>query len=178
MVKSDTKVIASAAELEGLFEHDETRKSIADKFIMPRPNDGGKAVTILHSKGLDGSLGVVSVVKNEKFTNSEGQGIFMMVADVNQPEVEQQMGLSKSMFNSIDRLCNSEGWKLAELPGKIIHITANYYTAVGAAKCNKCNGRGCAACENTGNSTVFNVRARHDLMSPTRSTKKKVADEF
>lgn len=175
MPKSETKVVSSAADLESIFQHDETRKSIADKFIMPRPNDGGKAVTILNTKGEDGTLGVVSVVKNEKFTNTEGQGIFMMVADVEHPEVEQQMGLSKSLFNSIDRLCNSEGWKLDGLPGKIIHITANYYPKI---KCSKCNGRGCAACENTGNSTVFNVRARHDLMSPTKSVKGKVVDQF
>ena len=174
MAKSDRTVVSSAEDLEKLFQHDETRKSIADKLVMPRPNDGGKAVTILYSKGDDGQPGVVHVVKNEKF-ESGGQGVFMMVAEVEHPEVELQMGVNKSLFNSFDRLCNSEGWKLTELPGKIVHITANYYPKI---KCNKCNGRGCAACENTGNSTVFNVRARHDLMTPTKNVKGKVADEF
>lgn len=174
MAKSETKVIDNATDLEALFEHDADRKSIADKFVMPRPNDGGKAVTILYSKGPDGKQGVVSIVKNEKFTNSDGQGVYMMVADVKYPEVEQQMGVSKSLFNSFDRLCNTEGWKLSELPGKTVHITANYYEKI---KCNKCNGRGCAACEGTGNSTVFNVRARHDLMSPTKQSNKNI-DQF
>ena len=165
-------VVNSAEDLNKIFGHDETRKSIADKFVMPRPGDGGKAVRILYTKNSDNSLGVVSIVKNDKF--KDGQGIFMNVADVEQPEIELQMSLSKSMFNSIDRMCNSEGWKLTDLPNKVIHITANWYPKI---KCNQCNGLGCDKCDGTGNSTVFNVRARHDLMSATGAAKKK-ADEF
>lgn len=176
MAKSENKVISSEEDLEKLFKPEITGGYIADKLVMPRPGDGGKALLILNSKDDDGTLGPIKNVKNSKFR--DGNGLFMAVAEYDHPEIELQMGLGESLKNSIKRMCNSEGWKLVELPGKIVHITANYYTAVGAAKCNKCGGKGCAACENTGNSTVFNIRARHDLMSPTGSTKKKVADEF
>lgn len=173
MAQSENRAISSLEELNDVFKHDETRKSISDKLVMPRPGDGGKAVLILNSKGDDGSIGPIKVVKNSKF--KDGNGIFMTVAEVEHPGVELQMGLGESLKNSIDRMCNTEKWTLAELPGKIIHITANYYPKI---KCSKCNGIGCAACEKTGDSTVFNARARHDLMSPTKSTKGKVADEF
>lgn len=176
MAKSDRTIVSSVEDLEKIFKPEITGGYIADRITMPRPGDGGKAVLILHSKGEDGQLGVVHIVRNEKMKT--GEASFMSVAEYDHPEVEMQMGLGESLKNSIKRMCNSEGWKISDLPGKIVHITANYYTGEKAPKCSQCHGIGCAACENTGNSTVFNVRARHDLMSPTGSTKKKVADEF
>ena len=165
---SENKVIQSAEELNEIFKHDETRKVIAGKLEMPRPGKGGKAIIILNSKGDDGSIGPVKVVKNSKF--KDGNGVFMAVAEADHPEVELQMGLGESLKQSFDRLCNSEGWKLTELPGKIVQLNAAYYKK---NKCSQCGGRGCVACENTGQSTVFSVTARHDLMSPTGNVKGK-----
>lgn len=169
MVKSENKIVSSSAELDSIFEHDATRKSIADKLVMPRPASDGKIITILHSKGDDGSLGLVKIVNNPKFR--DGNGIFMTVEEYDHPGVELQMGLGKSLKQSLDRMCNTEGFPLDQLPGKIVHITANYYTTENAPKCSKCNGRGCEACESTGYSTVFNVRLRKDLMNPTKVAK-------
>ena len=172
MVERNEETISSAEELNEIFSHDESKMRIADKFETPKIGGKAKVITILHSKSDDGTLGVVKKVINDKFTG--GSGIFMTVSEYNHPEVELQMGLSKSLFNSIDRMCNSEKIQLVDLPGKIVQITANEYDKY---KCNKCGGRGCPDCGNTGNSTVFNVSLRHDLMNPTTQIKG-TTDEF
>lgn len=172
MVESLKEIISDEAKLNEIFGADDIKGgTIADKLEMPRPGDEGVVVRFLYTKGRDGSLGVINVVKNEKF--KDGSGEFLTVEKYDNPGVEYQVGLGKSIKNAIVRMNNSNGWKLTDLPGKIGHITANYYPKI---KCNKCNGRGCPACENTGNSTVFNVRARLDLMSTTKNVKR--TDEF
>jgi len=175
MVQSETTGIKSQEDFDKLLKTEITGGYISDKFIMPRPNDGGKVVRILWSKDNKGELCPMKVVKNSKF--KDGNGVFMTVAEIDQPEVELQMGVGESIKNAVKRMLNSEGWNINDLPDKIVHITANYYTSERAAKCSKCHGKGCVACENTGYSTVFNMKARRDLMSPTKQTKK-VADEF
>ncbi len=172
MVESPKETVADEAKLNEIFGADKiTDGTIADKIVMPRPGDKGVVVRFLYAKAKDGTLGVVNVVKNEKF--KDGYGEFLNVELYDKPGIEYQMGLGKSMKNAIVRMSITNKWKLTDLPGKIAHITANYYPKI---KCNKCNGRGCAACENTGNSTVFNVRARLDLMSVVSKSDKR--DEF
>ncbi len=175
--KSENKAVSSLSELNELFKHDESRKVIMGKLVMPRPGDGGKTLLILNSQGDDGTVGPVKVVKNSKF--KDGNGIFMTVAEHKHLETSLQMGLGKSLFNAFDRMCNTEGFTLADLPGKIVQLTANYYTAPDAPKCSNCMGRGCNKCEGTGNSTVFSVQLRRDLMeSPTKAAKGKIEDTF
>lgn len=176
MVQSETSAIKSQEDFDRLLKTEITGGYISDKFVMPRPNDGGKIVTIKWSKDNKGELCPMKVVKNSKFR--DGNGVFMIVSEIEHPDVELQMGVGESIKSSIKRMLNEEKWNINDLPGKVVHITANYYTAEGAPKCSKCSGKGCVACENTGNSTVFNMKARGDIMSPTSQTKKKVADEF
>ncbi len=171
MVESPKEIVSDEAKLDEIFGTDKiTGGTIADKVVMPRPGDEGIIVRFLYTKAKDGTLGVINIVKNEKF--KDGSGEFLNVELYNKPGIEYQMGLGKSMKNAIVRMNNTNGWKLTDLPGKVGHITANYYPKI---KCNRCNGRGCAFCGNTGNSTVFNVRARLDLMSATKDARK---DEF
>lgn len=174
MVESEKIVIANDADLEAIFKPDITGGTISDKLIMPRPGDGGKCIRFLYAgKDANGQLGVINVVKNDKFTKG-GKGFFMNVEEIDHEGIQLQMGLGESTLNSIKRMCNSNGWKIADLPGKVAMITANYYDKI---KCSKCSGKGCAACENTGKSTVFNVQARLDLMQPTAGAKK-TGNEF
>jgi len=148
-----------------------TGGTISDKLVMPRPGDKGVIVVFLYNKELDGTLKVIKIVKNDKFTT--GEGGFFNVGLLDNPGIEYQVGVGKSMGNAIQRMLNTNKWQIEDLPGKIAHITANYYDKI---PCSKCNGRGCSACEHTGKSTVFNVRARLDLMSVTSNVKK--TDEF
>lgn len=177
MAQSENKIVTDLNELNTIFEHDEKRQSIQDKLVMPIPGDKGKIVRFLVFKGDNGSYGPIKVVKNDKF--NAGSGVFMNVEELSNPGVELQMSLGISLKGAIDRMCNTQKWTLTDLPGKIVHITANYYTAKDAPKCSKCGGRGCPACGNTGNSTVFNVRPRIDLMSATAgATKAANKDDF
>jgi len=173
MVESQKTVITNDADLEAIFKPEITGGTISDKLVMPRPGDGGKTIRFLYTKGPNQELGVVNVVTNDKFKNG-GKGFFMNVEEIDQPGIELQMGLGESLLNSIKRMCNSNGWKISDLPGKTAMITANYYDKI---KCSKCNGAGCIACEKTGKSTVFNVQARLDLMQPTAGAKK-TGNEF
>lgn len=174
MAKGETQVVSSREEIEKLFEHDETRKAILPKLVTPVPGDGGKDIVILYSKGEDGNAGLLYKVKHEKM--NAGEAAFMTVAEYGHEEVPLQMGVNKSIFNSLDRLCNTEKWSLhSDLFGKVLHMTAISYPKY---PCRECNGRGCSACGGTGKSKVFNFTARKDLMTPTGQTKKKEADEF
>ncbi len=173
MAKGETQVISSKEEIEKLFEHDETRKVILPKLQTPVPNDGGKDIIILYSKDDNGNPGLLYKVKHEKMNT--GEALFMTVAEYEHQEVPLQMGVNKSVFNSLDRLCNSKGWLLTELPGKILHMTASAYSKY---PCRECNGKGCDSCGGSGKSKVFNFTARDDLMTPSKQTKGKVADEF
>lgn len=177
MAKGETKIASTLEDIEKVLDVKTkiTGGYILDKFIKPRPNDvEGKVVMILQTKDDDGKLGPIKIVKNPSFKTNEAA--FMTVAEINHPDIELQLGMGKSDLNAMTRMLNSEGWTLEDLPGKTVRITANYYTKVGAPKCSKCNGKGCAACENTGYSTVFNWKAVKN--SPTKDTTKKVVDEF
>jgi len=179
MVKGQTKAITTEEELGKLFAPDITGGYIADKFVTPIPGDGGKAIIILNSKDDNGELCVVKNVKNPGFESEEAN--FMTVAEYEHPEVELQLGVNKSIANAVKRMCTSEEWKFNDLPGKIVHITANWYTKVRCSGVDKkigCLGKNCPKCNGSGYSKVFNLRARKDLMSPSKQTKGKVADEF
>ncbi len=171
MVESPRVIVSDEEALSKILGEGVTGETIEDKLVMPRPGDKGIVVRFHYVKDKDGTLGIIKIVKNEKFTTGEGK--FFNVELVDNPGVMYQMGAGKSAGISVKRMCNTNGWKLTDLPGKIAHITANYYPKV---KCSKCNGRGCVACENTGNSTVFNIRARLDLMSAVPKDARK--DEF
>lgn len=180
---ADNKTVISKAEdLEAIFKPEITEGSIDDKLVMPRPGDEGEIVRILYAKSPDGTLGLINVVNNAKFKG--GRGEFMSVEKFSNPGVPLQMGLGESLKTSIKRMCNTNGWKIADLPGKVIHITANWYSSSEKGiYCNDCRGSGvlsgvkCKKCDGTGKTIVFNTRARLDLMQATPGIKGKV-DEF
>ncbi len=181
MVKSETRAITDEAELEKMFNPEQkiTGGYIADKFVTPMPNDGGKAIIFKYSKDDDGTLCILKNVKNPAFDSGEAE--IMTISEYEHPEAEYQIGASKSIKNAVKRMCTAEGWKFNELPGKVAQITANWYPAKKCSGVDKkigCTGKNCPKCLGTEHSKVFNLRARHDLMSPTSQTKKKVADEF
>ncbi len=180
MVKSETKAITSEEDLEKMFNPEQkiTGGYIADKFVTPTPGDGGKAIIFKYSKDDDGTLCILKSVKNPAFDSGEAD--IMTISEHEHPDVEYQISAGKSFKNAVKRMCVSEGWKFNDLPGKIAHITSNWYPKVKCSGVDKkigCTGKNCPKCNGTGHSKVFNLRARPDLMSPTGQTKKKASDE-
>lgn len=183
MVESERLAIKDSEELEKLFRgegaEDEIKGGkISPKLTMPLPGDSGIDVRILYIKNKDGTVaGVVDRVKNAKFNNPEGEADFMNVELYQNPGIELRMGLSESLKASLRRMMNDEvpRWKVVELPGKVIHITASYWTNAPANKrgmsvvCRGCGGKGCKVCNNTGiqlHPIVFNCTPRKDLVAP------------
>lgn len=172
---SETTIISDINDLNKIFGHDITRKGIKPKFIMPKIGGKPKTIRILHSKDASGNLGVIYTVKNEKMNT--GTAIFMTVEDYENPGTEFIMGVGKSLFNNFDALCNENKITLADLPGKIVQISASPYKEYVCKSCNGAKG-GCQDCGFTGHSTVFNLTMRNDLMSTTKNVKKITNDEF
>lgn len=179
-------------ELESIFKPSITGETIQDKFVMPEPGDNGKVIMFQYIQGKDGSLGIIDRVKNPKFKGESAD--FMNVEELIPPNytssgIIKRMGLGESMKNAIKRMMNSRGWKPTDLPGKVVHITASYWSEAPMEKrsrdkngkyvvCKICNGSGCKTCGNTGiqSPVVFNCQARDDLMKP--EVGKSGKDEF
>lgn len=186
MAESERNTINDADELEKLFKPEITGGVISDKFEMPKPDTDGKVVRFLYIKGKDGKLGVVDKVKNPKF-KGDGEAEFMRVEEIGKEGLEKTLGLSESMKNGLRRVMNEEHWKAVDIPGKVVHITANWWFNAtvdkrdAKNKCVECKGTGCKFCSMTGlmPPVVFNVRARHDLMSVVgKNDGVKKGDEF
>lgn len=191
MVESERKIISDLNELDKIFKPDLTGEQISDKFIMPIPGDNGKVVRLQYIIGKDGSLGVVDKVKNPKFKGTNQEADFMNVEELSPPDfasngIIKRMGLGESMKNSLKRMMNTKVWKPTDLPGKVVHITATWWSAAPMdrrdpkVKCKQCNGAGCKTCGNMGIQppAVFNCTARDDLMKVVSGAEKKGGDEF
>jgi hypothetical protein len=60
----------------------------------------------------------------------------------------------KTLYQCIDRELTARNLTIVDLPGKIMTITADYWTSAPikkrAKECPECNGRGCSFCVVTG----------------------------
>ena len=90
--------------------------------------------------------------RSEKFTNT---AVFLNVEEVENPGIEKDLSLSKTLYQSIDRELNNAGLKWEDLPGRVLAIIADYWTGAPSNKrsnrCPRCNGKGCEFCTVTGN---------------------------
>lgn len=195
MVESERKIISDLNELDKIFKPELTGEQISDKFLMPVPGDNGKVVRLQYIIGKDGALGIVDKVKNPKFKGVNQEAEFMNIEELTPPDytssgIIKRMGLSESMKNSLKRLMNTKGWKPTDLPGKVVHITASWWTKAPIEKrskdkngkyikCKDCAGAGCINCDGTGyqSPAVFNCTARDDLMKAVTGNKGS-GDEF
>ena len=149
---------SSQEELDKIFDMNaEKREKIADirgRIGMPNPDKPGDAVNVrvlYYKKGDENDL--FKKVSGEKFTNT---AVFLNVEEVEQPGIEKDLGLSKTLYQGIDRELTNRGLAWKDLPGKILTMTADYWTSApiikrGNRTCPKCSGAGCAFCTVSGN---------------------------
>jgi hypothetical protein len=175
MVQSVSKLISDAEELEKLFRPDITGGEISDKLQMPTPESEGIVVRLKYLTTKEGKLAVVDQVQNPKFKG--GIAEFMNVEVVGKEGIDKRLNLSESVKNALRRTMNDNQWKVVDLPGKVVQITANYWSNSprdkrdANVKCVRCGGVGCKFCGFVGlqPGVVFNIHARNDLMSPTNA---------
>lgn len=164
---------------------------------MPTPEQkAGVTVRFLWSKDASRNPVLVEQVTNPKFKGDKKTAYFMAVEELDNPGVERRVGLSSSLYASLVRVTNNEEMRLEDIIGKVVTITANYWTSAPLAKrdknrkCVKCLGKGCSFCTVTGTDedagritglqppTVFDSTIRHDLMSAGVKSGGSVATEF
>jgi len=174
---ADTEFGSSEQELDELFDMDEEKKlkiaGIKDRLKMPDPSISGDRVTcrVLYYQNPDGTTQWYKKVSGEKFTNT---AVFLNVEDVEQPGIEKDLSVGKTLYQSLTREVTNRGMKMSELPGKVLIITAGYWTSAPKSKrsnvCPNCNGQGCAFCtvsgngEDAGKSTGYAPPTRFDCV--------------
>lgn len=185
---SKRTIISDANELESIFKPEITDGVISDKLKMPTPGDGGLVVRVLYTKTKDGTMGIIDKVENPKFKGGVAEFLTVEKYDATKNAwtgIEQKIGVSESIKNSFRRMMNDEGWKVVDIPGKPILITASYWETAPMksrdpkVKCTFCGGIGCKACNMTGlqSPVVFNSRAYKD-MAGIVTAKGQKKDEF
>ncbi len=188
---------SDADELDKLFDMtDEKRAKIAGikkRVKMPDPEKKGdsRTVRVLYYKGNDGRTDYYKKVSGEKF---KSPAIFLNVEELDAPGIEEDLQVPKTLYQSITRELSNRGLTIVDIPGKILSVTADYWTSAPRAKrsrqCFKCKGRGCEFCMVTGTGidsgvstgmcppTRYDAVIREDLMSGKMVSGKKVAGEF
>jgi len=153
---------------------------------MPRPDVKGDklVVRVLYYKKKDGGMEILKTVSGKGFRTT---GVFLNVEEVDNPGVELDLRVSTSLWQGISRELYNRGEvnpdgtvKIESLPGRVLIITADYWTAAPLSKrspnrlCSKCGGVGCDHCTVTGTGpdaglvtkleppTVYNVTFKDD----------------
>jgi hypothetical protein len=187
---------SDSKELESIFGMDDEKREkvagIRHRIRMPDPAKENDSVTVrvLYYQKPDGTVQLYKTVKGEKFRST---AVFLNVEDVNMPGVQKDLSLSKTLYQSIDRELYNRGLKWEDLPGKVLTITADYWTSAPrnkrSATCMKCNGSGCDFCtvtgtgEDAGIKTGLNPPTRYDAvirddLSNVTKTKTEAVMEF
>lgn len=176
---------------------EEKRQKIAgikNRAKMPDPAKKGDILTVkaLYYKDKNGKADYYKKVTGEKFKTP---AIFINVEELDAPGIEKDLQVPKTLYQSIDRELSNRGFTFVDLPGKVMTITADYWTSAPRAKrsnqCPKCKGKGCDFCVVTGTGqdagvatglcppTRYDAVFRDDIMSgKTAATGKKVAGQF
>lgn len=182
---------SNVEELDELFDMDEEKKKkmagIKNRLKMPNPDVPGDTRTIraLYYQN-NGQTSAYKKVSGDKFKTP---AIFLNVEEVNAPGIQKDMQCPKTLYQSITRELTNRGLKFKDLPGKVMTVTADYWTSAPKSKrsivCPKCQGKGCDFCTVTGSGEDAGVMTgkrppvrydaifRDDLMSTTATATKK-----
>lgn len=188
---------SDADELNKLFDMTEDKRAkiagIKKRVKMPDPEKKGdtRNVRVLYYKGADGKADYYKRVSGDKFKTP---AIFLNVEELDAPGIEEDLQVPKTLYQCIDRELSNRGLTIVDLPGKILSVTADYWTSAPRAKrskqCPKCRGKGCDFCTVTGTGTDagvvtgmcpptrYDAVIREDLMGGKMVSGKKVAGEF
>jgi hypothetical protein len=143
--------------------------SQSDRLYMPEPDIEGDSLTvrILYYKDKNGQDSYYKRVTGEKFKTP---AIFMNVEEVGVPGIEKDLQIPKMLYQCIERELTARNLTIVDLPGKMMTITADYWTSAPIKKrskeCPKCNGRGCNFCVVTGDGQDAGIIT--GLRPPTR----------
>jgi hypothetical protein len=164
---------SDAEELNTLFGMTEDKRAkiagIKNRVKMPDPTKKGDTVTVVvrYYKTKDGKVNYYKKVTGAKFKTP---AIFLNVEEVEAPGIEKDLQMPKTLFQSVDRELSNRGLTITDLPGKVMTITADYWTSAPRSKrsnpCPKCKGKGCDFCVVSGSGQDAGVAT--GLCPPTR----------
>ncbi|MGA3168636.1 MAG: hypothetical protein ABSF14_21245 [Terriglobia bacterium] len=143
--------------------------SQSNRIQMPDPAIEGDSITvrILFYKNIDGKIDYFKKITGEKFKTP---AIFLNIEEVGVPGVEKDMQVPKTLYQSIDKELTNRNLTFVDLPGRILTITADYWTDAPIKRrtkeCPKCKGKGCKFCVVTGDGEDSGICT--GLRPPTR----------
>jgi hypothetical protein len=124
-----------------------------DRIRLPNPDIEEDSITVRvrYYKDKNGQVNYYKKVTGEKFKTP---AIFLNAEEVGVPGIEKDLQVPKTLYQCIDRELTARNLTIVDLPGKIMTITADYWTSAPikkrAKECPECNGRGCSFCVVTG----------------------------